>query len=98
MDSRSIGQFIEEHWRKRIALSVPRFFDWQFTDSPANRGRNRCLLILDRDDRIFGFMGVTVREFNLDGRRVVGAELTTWILNEEVRGLGLGKAIVGRMQ
>ena len=98
LDSRSIGQFIEEHWRKRIALSVPRFFDWQFTDSPANRGRNRCLLILDRDDRIFGFMGVTVREFNLDGRRVVGAELTTWILNEEVRGLGLGKAIVGRLQ
>ena len=98
LDSRSIGQFIEEHWRKRIALSVPRFFDWQFTDSPANRGRNRCLLILDRDARIFGFMGVTVREFNLDGRRVVGAELTTWILNEEVRGLGLGKAIVGRLQ
>jgi len=98
VDSARVGQFIERHWQKRVALSVPRFFDWQFSDSPASAGRNRCLLILDADDEIFGFMGVTVRDFSLEGRRIVGAELTTWILSEEVRGLGLGKQIVRRLQ
>ena len=98
VDSSAIGRFIEAHWQKRVALSSTRFFDWQFCESPGNVGRNRCLVLLDRDDAIHGFMGVTPREFSLDGKRLAGAELTTWILSEAVRGLGLGKAIVRKLQ
>lgn len=98
IDVSRVGQFIEQHWQKRVALSVPRFFDWQFAGNPASAGRNRCLLVLDPVDEIMGFMGVSVRDFHVDGHRIVGAELTTWILSEEVRGLGLGKRIVRRLQ
>lgn len=98
VDSKAVGRFIEGHWQKRVALSSARFFDWQFSESPGGAGRNRCLVLLDDDDSIHGFMGVTPREFALDGNRIAGAELTTWILSEAVRGLGLGKAIVRKLQ
>ena len=96
--SKAVGSFIEAHWQKRVALSSSRFFDWQFSESPGNAGRNRCLVLLDQKDAIQGFMGVTPREFALNGKRLAGAELTTWILSEAVRGLGLGKAIVRNLQ
>jgi hypothetical protein len=98
IDARTVGAFIEAHWQKRVALSTPRFFEWQFGESPRSGGRNRCLVLLDGKDAIQGFMGVTPREFVLDGKRLGGAELTTWILSETVRGLGLGKAIVQKLQ
>jgi GNAT superfamily N-acetyltransferase len=93
-----VGTFIAEHWRREVALSIPRFFDWQFRDSPANAGCNRCLVVVDSDGQLHGFMGITAREFHLDGRRVPGAELTTWVISESLRGLGLGKQIVRRIQ
>lgn len=98
VDAETVGAFIDAHWQKRVALASARFFRWQFSQSPGNVGRNRCLLVLDEKDAIQGFMGVTPRPFVLDGRRRPGAELTTWILSEAVRGLGLGKAIVQRLQ
>lgn len=98
IDAATVGAFIEAHWQRRVALSVPRFFDWQFLGAPGCEGRNRCLVLLDERDEVQGFMGVTPREFALDGRRLNGAELTTWILDDAVRGLGLGKAIVQRLQ
>jgi hypothetical protein len=94
----AVGAFIAAHWQKRVALSSPRFFDWQFRAGPGSAGRNRCLVVLDEKDAIQGFMGVTPREFVLDGKRLAGAELTTWVINEALRGLGLGKAIVRRLQ
>jgi len=98
VDAAAVARFLEAHWQRRVALSSTRFFDWQFAHPPASEGRNRCLVVLDRHEAIQGFMGVTPREFWLDGRRVAGAELTTWVLSEATRGLGLGKAIVRTLQ
>ena len=98
VDAAMVGEFIGEHWQRKVTLSVPRFFDWQFRDGPANAGRNRCLVVTDADGRLHGFMGVTAREFNLDGQRLLGAELTTWVIAETLRGLGLGKEIVRQLQ
>jgi GNAT superfamily N-acetyltransferase len=98
LDAAAIGAFIEQHWARKLALSVPRFFDWQFRGAPPETGRNRCLVVVDARDRLHGFMGVTARTFHLDGRRQPGAELTTWVIDESLRGLGLGKAIVRRLQ
>jgi hypothetical protein len=98
VDAQSVGQFIKSNWMRGVAISVPRFFDWQFRDGPANGGVNRCLVVVDDDDQLNGFMGVTVRNFHIDGRRLIGAELTTWVINEATRGLGLGKTIVRMLQ
>jgi GNAT superfamily N-acetyltransferase len=98
LDAASVGAFIEQHWARKVALSVPRFFDWQFRGAPPETGRNRCLVVVGPRDRLHGFMGVTARSFHLDGRRRLGAELTTWVIDESLRGLGLGKAIVRRLQ
>jgi hypothetical protein len=97
IDAAVVGAFIERHWARKVALSVPRFFDWQFRGGHPG-GRNRCLVVVDARDRLHGFMGVTVRTFHIDGRRLPGAELTTWVIDEALRGLGLGKAIVRRLQ
>jgi hypothetical protein len=98
VDAQSVGQFIESNWMRGVALSMPRFFDWQFRDGPANAGVNRCLVVVDDEDQLNGFMGVSVRDFHIDGRRLVGAELTTWVIGESTRGLGLGKTIVRMLQ
>jgi hypothetical protein len=55
-------------------------------------------VVVDADGRLHGFMGVTAREFHVDGRRLPGAELTTWVISEALRGLGLGKEIVRQLQ
>lgn len=94
----AVGGFIAQHWKRRVALSIPRFFDWQFRDPPADFGRNRCVVALDAADRIRAFMGVTRRDLCLAGRRVRAVELTTWVVDEELRGRGVGRAILRHIQ
>lgn len=96
--SAPVHEFLREHWQRGITLTRPRFYDWQFRQSPANRGADSCLLLVDERDAIHGFMGLNKREFWIDDRSVAGCEITTWVLAESVRGLGMGRKIVQQLQ
>ncbi|MBI5568754.1 MAG: hypothetical protein HY914_02315 [Desulfomonile tiedjei] len=43
-------------------------------------------------------MGLNEREFNLRGEKLLGAELTTWMISDPVRGLGFGRKILEYLQ
>ena len=98
VDSKSITEFIQREWQRPIALSLPWFYDWQFRQSPDNAGTDRCILILDEDDQVFGFMGLNNRRFYLGGRALKGCELTTWMISEQVRGMGYGAAMLNYLK
>lgn len=94
IDSQRITEFISGEWTRRIALSVPWFYDWQFKQSPDNQGRDRCVVVVDENKQVVGFMGLNDRCFYPSNHPVKGAELTTWMISEKVRGMGYGKKIL----
>ena len=98
VDVSSITSYIQREWNRPIALTLPRFYDWQFRRSPDGAGKNRCVVIVDESGELFAFMGVTNREFHLDGKTLLGADLTTWVVSDELRGLGYGRRIIEYLQ
>lgn len=88
LDSSALCAYIGRHWPRKVALSLVNFFDWQLRDYPGGKGVNRSLVIVDRKTGdIGGFFGVTPRPFTLDGCTISGAEITTWMVSEELRGM-----------
>lgn len=92
-----VQRFYEVNWNKRIALSVPDFYSWQFIDCPDNAGTDACVVAL-AGDTLCGVMGVTPRPFLLDGQLLNGGELTTWVVSSDARGQGVGPAILKYLQ
>lgn len=93
-----VAEFLKQSWERDIALRWPKFYNWQFAESPDSEGRDRCILIVDSEKNIAGFMGVTRRKFFLGGESLEGAELTTWINSERIRGMGFGKAVLENLK
>jgi hypothetical protein len=82
----SVREFISTHWNREIALSVADFYDWQFLAPPDNAAQDHCLLVLDENRDIQGFMGLNQRLFHLGDKLLHGAELTTWMHTDKARG------------
>lgn len=97
IDSNQITTFIEGEWKRQIALSLPWFYEWQFKQSPSNKGKDHSVVVVD-DDSVHGFIGLNTRNFFLDGQSFKGAELTTWMVSEKVRGKGYAKKMLSLLQ
>jgi GNAT superfamily N-acetyltransferase len=90
--------FFEAHWKRRIALAIEPFYQWQFKAAPENKGRDHCCVAVDPDGSLLGIMGLNDRPFWLNGKLRAGAELTTWVVDEKARGRGVGKSIMAFLQ
>ena len=89
--------FYRDNWPRRIALSLPRFYTWQFLEAPEDVGKDwNCVAV--RDGEILGIMGLNRRSFRLGQETLRGAELTTWVVAEAARGLGVGRGLMGSIQ
>jgi len=99
VDSEIVRRYYAENWKRKIALSEKKFYEWQFVDTPNSEKKDYCVIAYDDDkDEILGVMGLNKREFYLSNKSYEGAELTTWIVSEHVVGLGLGAKILGFIQ
>ncbi len=99
IDGARIREFYELHWAHKIALLVPEFYDWQFGAAPAEEGLDHCVVALDTDSQaLLGVMGLTRRPFYLASKEVLGAELTTWIVDKACAGQGIGRKIIAHIQ
>lgn len=88
-----IQSFYAANWNKRIALSNPDFYAWQFVNNTINLGIDECVVAV-KGDTLCGVMGVNSRNFYLNGNRVNGGELTTWVVSQDMRGKGAGPGIL----
>ena len=93
VDSTQIMAFYREHWLRDIALSDYKFHQWQFEEPPLNGGHNSCVLAL-KGSNILGVMGLNRRIFNISGKAKNGAEMTTWVVDKNNKGLGAGTKIL----
>jgi len=92
IDSARVAEFYKVHWKRKIALSIPEFYNWQFTLSPSNNRKDHCVVAVDKETSdIVGVMGAHKRPFFVDRTSYQGAELTTWIVDERYQGKGIGK-------
>lgn len=86
--------FYARHWQRRIALAIPSFYRWQFLGAPASQAADHCCVAVDDSGAVLGVMGLNPRPFILNGRPQSAAELTTWVVAQEARGRGVGRAIL----
>lgn len=98
LDPEGLQSFLAEHWGSPIALSLPRFYHWQFEAPPANEGRDACVVAVTGDGIPVAFMGANRRPFFLNGTQVDGAELTSWVVSPETRGSGVGQRMLAFLQ
>jgi hypothetical protein len=98
IDINNICKFYRDNWKRRLALEIPSFYKWQFIDCPENEGKDFCCVAIDEDKKILGIMGLNRRSFLINGNIHKAAELTTWVVSEKERGLGIGKKIMEYLQ
>ncbi len=80
--SDQVIKFFSDHWKRKIALSVPSFYKWQFTESPADAGNDHCVVAVDDvTGDLLGVMGLNTRPFFLNQSILKGVEPTTWIVD-----------------
>jgi ribosomal protein S18 acetylase RimI-like enzyme len=88
-----IADFYKNNWHRPIALSDPKFINWQF----GVQSENHCVVAI-ADSKIIGIMAVTPRVFLYNSNSFNGAELSTWVVSSKARGLGIGKKILQLLQ
>jgi hypothetical protein len=94
-----IGAFYDLHWPRKISLALPDFYKWQFQSLPTAKGIDNCMVAVERTSgAIAGVMGLHARPFHLAGRRVSGAELTSWVVDERFRAAGAGALLLSEVQ
>lgn len=91
-----IISFYKNNWSRKISLSNEEFFSWQFLDTPIQKG-NQCCVALQGHE-VVAVMGLHERKFTLKGKACNGAELTTWIVRDDKRKLGLGPKMLDYIQ
>lgn len=90
VEASRVCEFYAANWKRPTILANEQFYSWQFKSN----GRDGCVVAYDETkDAIAGVMGLTPRTFNLGGKRLKAAELTTWIVSEEYRGGPGGKIL-----
>ncbi len=95
---KEIQKFYENFWKRKIALSVDEFYQWQFIQTPGTNGMDHCCVAIDERQNIVGVMGVTPRPFHLNGQKITGAELTTWLVHPDYQSKGAGAYILEFLQ
>ncbi len=98
ISSEDVARFYGDNWARRIALAIPSFYRWQFCEPPENRGEDHNCVAATDDGGVLGVMGLNRRHFWLAGKLVEAAELTTWIVSEQARGLGVGRRMIRFLQ
>lgn len=98
VDSDAVAHFYASNWQRRIALELPSFYRWQFVAAPASFGADHCCVAIDEKGNILGVMGLNPRPFILRGKVEKAAELTTWVVSESARGMGIGRRILEFLQ
>lgn len=92
-----IAAFYDEHWPRKMALGLPGFTRWQFVDAPEQK--DLCSVCVSvAGSQLLGAMGLHERSFMLNGKRLRGAELTTWIVAPDAKGKGLGPRMLDHLQ
>ena len=93
VSSSEIMDFYNIHWQRKIALSDQKFYSWQFENAPLNKGANLCVVAVN-DNGLLGVMGLNKRNFYLSTRELNGAEMTTWVVDQKIKGTGVGRKIL----
>lgn len=92
-----ITEFISKNWLRQTLLSNNSFYEWQFKQPVDNKSLDYSILVIS-ENKIVGFLGLNKRTFFLNRGKLNGAELTTWIINEEYRKKGLAKPMLQFIQ
>lgn len=91
LQSDRITAFYGTTWKRPIILSNQDFYDWQFKSGPLAGGFDNCIVAYDAARGVVaGVLGLNARPFHLAGERRTGAELTTWVVGDQYRSLGIG--------
>lgn len=99
VNSQLVQHFYAKNWKRKIAISEKFFYDWQFINNPNSNKKDHCVIAFDYDkNEVLGVMGLSKRNFLINGESLNGAELTTWVVNDHALGLGLGGKILKFIQ
>lgn len=98
VSSKAVRDFYTSNWNRKIPLSDAEFYEWQFLMPPGTDGRDNCCIAVDDQRGIIGVMGLHERPFVLSGSIISGAELTTWIVRQDIQNRGVGPLMLQYLQ
>lgn len=99
VDSKEVQNFYKETWHRPIALPDNDFYTWQFKSAPLHNSLDLSIIAYEvKEKSILGVMGVTKRPMILDGKSIIGCEMTTWVISERVKSTGVGTQIIKFIQ
>ena len=97
---KQVCDFMTAFWPRKMALSWPEFYQWQFYNHPTAHKMDHSLVVRDKDTgELFGYIGVAPKNFYWkDGTVCKAAELTSWFYRDEIRGTRLSWDLIATLQ
>ncbi len=98
-----VVDYIASTWEKPVCLQDESFYRRTFEDYPKHLATAKCLgnyslILADEADQLYGFIGLTPKNYYIEGKPLLGVEWTTWMISPQMRGKGFGLEMVLRMQ
>lgn len=97
---KSICDFMTAHWPRKMALSWPEFYQWQFYEQPTAQNNDHSWVVQNTETGdLHGYIGVSPKKFYWkDGSESKAAELTSWFYTDDIRGTHLSWDLIAQLQ
>ncbi|UOF91398.1 GNAT family N-acetyltransferase [Fodinisporobacter ferrooxydans] len=98
-DYGKVISFLQANWALTHALYDKRIFDWQYLvaqkqQQGINHASEQESLVILKEDKIVGFLGIIPNQYIWNGQALNGAALTMWVIDEKLRNSGLGILLI----
>lgn len=94
LDPERVPAFYKTHWPKRTPLGSVEHYRYLFQQG-GEGNPEATIVVLDDKDKVLGAMAARRRPFLLaNGKQLMGAEMSTWLVHPEYQALGIGPKIL----
>jgi len=81
--------FLRKSWAENHSIYEKQLFDWQYGGCMGDS--SACLLLLDNNNEIQGFLGTVSYPFMVNDSVSNAAALSIWVVDKNIRSSGAGK-------
>ena len=93
-DFPKLEEFVKKHFHEKYILSDETFFEWQYRCNPYVE--DYAFFLLEQDEKLYGYIGLVPLDYKIGGQTVRLNMYANLLVDEHVRGFGLGTLLIKR--